>query len=132
VDYLKTDMANRLSKGDYRFKFMVQRRTNPKTMPLDEATVEWPTDESPFVQVATLVIPRQDVWERGQSEYGQSLAFNIFRVPPEQAPVPQSSIAAVRKAVYAASADVRHEANGQPLADPRAARRFPWPPEPAR
>jgi hypothetical protein len=130
VDYLATDMANRLSQGDYRFRFMVQRRTNPATMPLDEATVEWPETESPFVQVATLVIPRQDIEERGQAAYGQSLAFNIFRVPPEQAPVPESSIAAVRKAVYAASADTRHEANGQPLKDPSEPRTVLPPPTP--
>ena len=117
ADYLAVDMANRLSKDEYRFRFMVQRRTNPATMPLDEATVEWPESESPFIQVATLVIPKQDVDARGQAEYGQSLAFNIFRVPPEQAPVPESSIAAVRKVVYAASADTRHEANGEPLQD---------------
>ncbi len=121
-DFLATDMALRLRQSDYRFKFMVQRRTNPATMPLDAATVEWPESESPFIQVATLVIPRQDIQARGQAEYGQSLAFNIFRVPPEQAPVPESSIAAARKAVYAASADTRHEANGQPLQDPQAPR----------
>lgn len=123
TSYLATDLESRLSDRDYRFRFMVQRRTNPATMPLDEATVEWPESESPFIQVATLIIPRQDVNARGQAEYGQSLAFNIFRVPPEQAPAPESSIAAVRKAVYAASADVRHNANGQPLTDapsPRA------------
>jgi hypothetical protein len=116
-DYLATDLANRLSKSEYRFKFMVQRRTNPATMPLDKATVEWPEAESPYLQVATLILPRQDVNARGQPEYGQSLAFNIFRVPPEQAPVPQSSIAQARKVVYAASAVTRHEANGQPLRD---------------
>jgi hypothetical protein len=113
-DYLASDMRNRLLEREYRFRFMVQRRTDPATMPLDEATVEWPEAESPHVQVATLVLPRQDIDARGQAEYGQSLAFNIFRVPPEQAPVPESSIAAVRKAVYAASAATRHEANGQP------------------
>jgi hypothetical protein len=117
-DYLAVDLKTRLAQDEYRFRFMVQRRTNPETMPLDQATVEWPESESPFVQVATLIIPRQDVEARGQADYGQSLAFNIFRVPPEQAPVPQSSIAAVRKAVYAASADTRHQANGQPLQDP--------------
>ena len=117
-NYLATDMASRLLKQEYRFKFMVQRRTNPTTMPLDEATVEWPEAESPFIHLANLVIPRQDVDDRGQAAYGQSLAYNIFRVPPEQAPVPESSIAAVRKAVYAASANARHEANGQPLRDP--------------
>ena len=65
----------------------------------------------------------------GLGRYGQSLAFNIFRVPPEQAPVSESSIAAVRKAVYAASAATRHEANGQPLRDvPQP--RVPAPPAP--
>ena len=91
---------------------MVQRRTSPETMPLDQATVEWLGTGD--VQVATLVIPRQDITARGQVEYGQSLAFNIYRVPPEQAPVPESSLAMVRKAVYVASSAVRHWANGQP------------------
>jgi len=130
ADYLATDMTNRLSEREYRFRFMVQRRTNPATMPLDQATVEWPEAESPFVQVATLILSRQDVNARGQPEYGQSLAFNIFRVPPEQAPVAESSIAQVRKVVYAASAATRHEANGQPLQDnpqPRIAAPVPEP-----
>ncbi len=126
-DYLAADCASRLAQREYRFRFMVQPRTNPETMPLDAATVEWPESESPFVQIATLVVPRQDVWARGQSEYGQSLAFNIFRVPPEQAPVPESSIAAARRAVYSASADTRHQANGQPIEDVPQPRR----PEPA-
>ena len=110
---------------------MVQRRTAPDQMPLDQATVDWPQSESPYVQLATLVIPRQDVTTLGQAEYGQALDFNIFRLPPENAPVAKSSIAAVRKAVYAASAGVRHKANGQPhtdLPDPRAV--DPAPPRP--
>ncbi|MFZ6732978.1 LodA/GoxA family CTQ-dependent oxidase [Undibacterium sp. Ji42W] len=119
-DYLAVDMCNRLAKREYQFRFMVQLRTNPKTMPLDEATVEWPEAESPFVQVATLILPQQDISVRGQSEYGQGLAFNIWRVPPEQAPV--GSIAEARKVVYAAGADARHEANGQSLQDPREPR----------
>jgi len=117
ADYLATDIASRLSEREYRFRFMVQRRTNPATMPLDEATVDWPEAESPYVQVATLILFRQDINARGQAEYGQSLAFNIFRVPPVQAPAPESSIAQVRKVVYAASAATRHEANGQSLQD---------------
>jgi hypothetical protein len=117
ANYLAQDFAARLSKGEYRFRFMVQPRTNPATMPLDKATVEWSEQESPFIHVATLVLPRQDVGTRGQVEYGQSLAFNIFRVPLEQAPAPESSIAAARKVVYATSADERHNANGEPLVD---------------
>ncbi len=117
-DYLAVDMANRLARSEYRFRFMIQRRTHPATMPLDRAMDEWPENESPFIQAATLIIPRQDIRERGQADYGQGLAFNIWRTPPENAPSEQSSIAMVRKAVYAAGAEARHLANGQPLQDP--------------
>jgi hypothetical protein len=129
TDYLKTDLRNRLAERSYRFTLSIQRRTNDATMPLDRATVSWPEAESPYVPIATLVLPRQDVGTRGQDEYGQGLAFNIWRVPESNAPVLESSIAAVRKAVYAASADTRHRANGQPLADPPTPR--PYEPAPA-
>jgi hypothetical protein len=121
-DYLATDMTNRLERAEYRFTLSVQVRTNDATMPLDQATVEWPEAESPFVPVATLVIPRQDIRVLGQSEYGQGLSFNIWRVPLENRPSERSSIAVVRREVYAAGAAMRHQANGQPLQDPAQAR----------
>ncbi|MDP9836984.1 hypothetical protein J2T09_001736 [Neorhizobium huautlense] len=117
-DYLATDMVNRLSERGYQFVLEIQRRTNPETMPLDKAMVEWPEDESPFIPVATLQIPRQRVEARGQADYGQGLSFNIWRVPPANAPSEASSIAVVRRDVYAAGARLRHTANGQPLQDP--------------
>ncbi|CAM3501884.1 hypothetical protein G4177_25345 [Corallococcus sp. ZKHCc1 1396] len=115
--YLATDMAHRLSRDGCRFRFMIQRRTHPSTMPLDRAMDDWSEKQSPFVQIATLVLPRQDIGERGQADYGQGLSFNIWRTPPENAPCDASSIAVVRKAVYAAGAAARHRANGQPLKD---------------
>jgi len=114
-DYLSSDMARRLAKREYRFRFMVQLRTNADTMPLDQATREWSESESPFVHVATLILPQQDVTARGQAAYGEALAFNIWRVPPEQTPV--GSIAYARKLAYAASAQARHQANGQGIED---------------
>lgn len=119
LNYLAVDLANRLAEREYRFTLSVQRRTDKKRMPLNRATVEWPEEKSPFVPVARLVIPRQDVGARGQAEYGQGLSFNIWRVPAANAPDPESSIAVVRREVYAAGARLRHTANGQPLADPR-------------
>ncbi|MCY1030782.1 hypothetical protein OV207_04885 [Corallococcus sp. BB11-1] len=127
-DYLATDMAHRLSRDGYRFRFMIQRRTHPSTMPLDRAMDDWSEKQSPFVQIATLVLPRQDIGERGQADYGQGLSFNIWRTPPENAPCDASSIAVVRKAVYAAGAAARHRANGQPLKGAPEPR--PGPPRP--
>lgn len=120
TDYLGVDLCRRLAKREYKFRFMVQLRTDPSTMPLDEATVEWPESVSPFLHVATLILSQQDIASRGQAEYGQGLAFNIWRLPVEQTPV--GSIADARKMAYAAGARVRHEANGQNLEDSSQAR----------
>ncbi len=121
--YLAVDMANRLAREDYRFRFMVQLRTQPAMMSLDRAMDEWSETESPFIKVATLVLPRQDVSARGQAEYGQGLSFNIWRTPKENAPSEHSSIAVVRRAVYAAGAEARRRANGQPDQEPTEPRR---------
>lgn len=112
-NYLAIDLASRLRRGDATFRFEVQFRTDPDTMPLDEATVRW---DSPWSHVADLVLPRQDIARRGQAEYGENLAFNIWRTPPEQEP--QGSLAAARRVVYQGSADQRRLANGVPLTEP--------------
>lgn len=119
-DYLGADLGRRLAKRAYRFRFMVQLRTNPDTMLLEKATVRWPKEESPLVHVATLILDQQDIATRGQAQYGEALAFNIWRLPPEQSPF--GSIAEARKMAYAEGARVRHEANGQSLQDAPQAR----------
>ncbi|CAO3437599.1 LodA/GoxA family CTQ-dependent oxidase [Azospirillum doebereinerae] len=127
-NYMATDLANRLLGDEYRFTFLVQVVPRSAGYPLEKATEEWPTDVYPYQPVATLVLPRQDVCERGQAEYGQELAFNIWRTPVEQ--TPQGSIAAARKVVYGHGADVRHQANGQPLGQPARPREAPQPQPP--
>ena len=118
--YLGADLAERLTAGPARFKFCLQFRTNPATMPLDAATVAWPESESPFVHVADIELPRQDINTRGQPAYGENLAWNIWRVTEEHRP--QGSIADARKVVYATSADVRRNANGIALGEPAVER----------
>lgn len=131
ADYLATDLADRLRRRDYRFTLEIQLRTDPDSMPLDKASEEWSEDESPWQPIATITLPRQDVEERGQAAYGEALAFNIWRALPDNAPCEESSIALVRKAPYAASAKLRHTANGQDVEDPREPRSAtsPVPPE---
>ena len=115
-DYLATDLADRLRRREYRFTLSVQLHKDG--MPLDKATEEWSVEESPYRPIATLTLPQQDVGASGQAEYGSALAFNIWRVPEDNAPPPESSIAEVRRAVYAASADVRHYGSGERIDDP--------------
>lgn len=112
-DYLAIDLASRLRRGDASFRFELQPRTDSGTEPLDRATVRW---DGPWIHVADLVLPRQDVEARGHAEYGENLAFNIWRTPPVQEP--QGSIAAARRVVYEGSADQRRLANGVTLTEP--------------
>ena len=118
--YLADDLKKRLGEGAAGFRFMVQKRTNPDTMPLDRATVAWPEDESPFVHVADVELPQQDVGARGQPAYGENLSWNIWRVTADHAP--QGSIAEARRVVYYAAAETRRNANGVPDGEPDHAR----------
>jgi hypothetical protein len=116
ANYLAADLQLRLKSKEARFRFMVQFRTDPERMPLDRATVRWEESESLPVQVATLVIPQQNITELGQGEYGENLAFNPWRCLKEHEP--QGSISDARKVVYAASADNRRYVNGVSLGEP--------------
>lgn len=115
-DYLQADLQARLNMGEAQFKFMVQFRTNPETMPLDKATVRWSESESVPVQLATIVIRKQDITLQGQDAYGENLAFNPWRTLKEHKP--QGSISDARKTVYEAGANLRRYKNGVAAVEP--------------
>ncbi len=114
--YLRADLHARLQRGPARFRFLVQFQTNERDMPLDAATVRWSEKASAPVHVATLELPAQDLATRGQSTYGENLAYNTWHSLPEHQPV--GSLAEARKIVYRASAENRRNVNGVPLAEP--------------
>jgi hypothetical protein len=113
-NYLASDLARRLRAGEARFKFMLQIGT--ESMPLDQATVRWSEIESRPVHIATLILPRQDVSDRGQSSYGENLAFNPWHCLAEHAP--QGSISEARKVVYESSSKERRNVNGLTVREP--------------
>ncbi len=116
-NYLALDLEQRLLKKEAVFRFEIQLRTNKETMPLDDAQKVWSTEESPYICIAKLHLPQQDIQSIGQASFGTNLSFNIWRTLAEHEPL--GSIAHVRKSVYAASAKARHQANGQQLQEPK-------------
>lgn len=117
-NYLALDLQRRLRTKAATFRFEIQLRTDGATMPLDDAQAVWSVEESPYVCIAELHLPQQDIRATGQPEFGAGLAFNIWRTLPEHEPL--GSIAEVRKTVYAASAEVRKQANGGQFLEPDA------------
>ena len=119
-NYLADDLALRLRAGEARFRFMVQLQKDPKTMPLDAATVRWSESESEPIHVATLILPRQNVTALGQANYGENLAFNPWHCLPEHEPA--GSISQARRLVYASSATERRNVNGVTTREPNEIR----------
>lgn len=113
-DYLALDLQRRLRGGPVRFRFEIQLRKG--RWPIDNARAVWPTNKSRYICIAELTFPKQDICAIGQEEFGQNLAFNIWRTLAEHEPL--GSMAAARKVVYEASAEARHQANGQQLTEP--------------
>lgn len=115
-NYLSLDLQQRLRTKGARFRFEIQLRTNQESMPIDDAQAVWSTEESPYISIAMLNLPQQDICGIGQEEFGTNLAFNIWRTLPQHKPL--GSIAEARKVVYEAGAQARHQANGQQLQEP--------------
>lgn len=119
-DYLADDLKARLLAGGIAFRLLIQFRTHPETMPLDDATVRWDESMSRPVHVATVELPQQDIDAPGQEQYGENLSFTAWHSLAAHGPV--GSLQEARKVVYQASANLRRNANGVPLVEPRSPR----------
>jgi len=114
-NYLALDLQQRLRNKPATFRFEIQLRTNDNML-INDAQQVWSVEESPYIAIAELHLPQQDICAIGQPEFGSNLAFNIWRTLAVHEPL--GSVAHVRKTVYAASAEARHQANGQQLQEP--------------
>ncbi|MBV9355659.1 MAG: catalase family protein [Chloroflexi bacterium] len=116
-DVFHEALARELRKQSYDFDLQVQLCADLHTMPVNELTVEWPEQLSPFVTVGSIHIPRQDVSgvDGDSVERTDALAFNQWRVTAEHAPL--GEIMHVRK-VYTTSARVRRVLNHQSQTEP--------------
>jgi hypothetical protein len=105
ADALRDEFSYRLKGGPVRFRLALQRYVDAARTPIEDAAVEWTEEWSPPVEVATLVIPQQDVVDaegRARAAHVDEMAFNPWNAPPEFRPL--GNLNRVRKLVYAMSA----------------------------
>jgi hypothetical protein len=108
-----------LQERPYMFDIQVQLCTDLEQMPVEDATVEWPEPLSPFVTVAKLRIPQQDISDRDNLEKMDALSFTPWRVTADHAPL--GNIMRARKEVYRQSSIQRHKLNQQQRTEPHTA-----------
>ncbi len=105
-DYLREDLKKRLKSGDVTFDFKVQFFTDETRTPIEDGVVEWKESDSPFMTVAKLVIPQQDLDSedaRATESMIERLAFNPWNAPGELRPL--GSLNRARLRVYRASVE---------------------------
>ena len=94
----------RLDTADARFEFLVQFQTDAARMPIEDATVEWKEAESPYVAVASIRIPRQQIAAPGTGSC-EEVAFNPWHSLVEHRPL--GNLNRARRAIYPALSEFR-------------------------
>jgi hypothetical protein len=109
VEFFKTQTAV--------WQFEAQLLTDIKTMPIEDASVEWPEKDSPFVPVAHLTAAPQNAYSPARLVYvDEQLAFSPWHALAAHQPL--GNIMRARLKAYEASAAYRHKTNARPKTEP--------------
>lgn len=101
------------------WELRVQLRTNSRTMPIEDASAEWPENESPYRPVARIAVPPQPAWSEARArQVDDSLAFSPWH--GLEAHRPLGSVNRARLHSYQEGAQFRAEHNGCPIHEPRS------------
>lgn len=127
--FLRKDLVANLQKSSYNFDFYIHIRSSPYQS-VEDASDNWEKDNSsdpdvaPFqtndtqhlFKIATLEIAQQDITQRGQDNYVETLSFNPWRTLPDN--MPYGEVAFARRISYDLAAKVRRDLNGQTVGEP--------------
>lgn len=116
VEAFRNTLVAELKERDHRFALQVQLCKDLEKMPVDNTSREWPEAASPFVTVAYIDIPRQDIGGEDNIDLAETVSITPWRVRAEHEPL--GEIMEVRREVYRQSSIVRHEVNGQARKEP--------------
>ena len=102
----------------------VQLCTVLDKMPIEDASVVWPEDESPYVTVATLTVEPQDSWSIEKiAAIDDGLSFSPWHALAAHRPL--GSIMRARKDAYIMSAKFRADHNHKAILEPRTTEDLP-------
>jgi hypothetical protein len=103
--YLTEAMRTHLDQDEATFDFLVQFHADDKRTPIEDATVEWQTRDSPYHRVATIRIPRQRFEDAERVARGERMSFNPWHCLVAHAPV--GGMNRARREIYRAMAEFR-------------------------
>ncbi|WP_125721826.1 catalase family protein [Flavobacterium ustbae] len=122
--FLTKIISDFFQTGTAEYEMGVQLCTNLETMPVEDGSVQWPEEESPYQPVAKLIFRPQKTFSPERRVYADDvLSFNPFHCLPEHRPL--GNIMRVRKLAYETSSRYRHHMNAQPRVEPKSIEELP-------
>ena len=103
--YLRDAARAHLAESEACFDFLVQFQTDAKRMPIEDAMVEWPEADSPYVPVARIRIPPQSIDEADRLTRCERIGFNPWHCLAAHRPL--GSMNRARREIYAAMSAFR-------------------------
>ncbi len=107
-DRLAAELAERLSRGPVAYDFQVQFYLDDARTPIESSCQEWLESDAPFVTVARLVLPKQDVASaegRRLAERIETLSFDPWHALEAHRPL--GSMMRARNVAYRLSTEER-------------------------
>jgi hypothetical protein len=116
-NYYREDIIQALAKPDaeYCWDFQIQFQTSPE-MSIDDSTIVWNEEESPFFTVGRLTVKHQKVHSPKENDFGEDLSFSPGNGLAVHRPV--GAINRLRSIVYPIVANNRHEKRGVKYQEP--------------
>lgn len=123
-DGLRTAVTEFFRHNPAEFEIGIQLCTDLDTMPVEDASVEWPEKESPYRPVGRLVLPPQNAYSPARADFveedisfcpGHSLAAHR----------PLGSINRARMRAYEELGKARRRENGRPVRESRGIAEMP-------
>jgi hypothetical protein len=112
-DFLRRNLERQLAAGSASFDFLVQLRTQPDAMPIEDPTIDWREAAAPFRAVARITIPSQRL---AAADFCENLSFTPWHGMAAHRPL--GGLNRARREVYEAISRLRHTLNAAPRSEP--------------
>lgn len=117
-DALREAFRKFFSRTGGSWELRAQLCTDLKTMPIEDASVVWPEDQSPYIAVGRVTAKAQDTWSDAKvKRVDDGMAFSPWHGIAAHQPL--GSVMRARRETYRKSAQFRAGRNGCPMHEPR-------------
>lgn len=117
-DGLREAVVEHFSHHGGVWEVRIQLATDIEKMPIEDASVQWPEDVSPYVTVARITLEPQPAWDEERKQgIDDGMAFSPWHGLQEHRPL--GGVMRARKPSYEMSSQFRATHNGCPMHEPR-------------